>query len=248
MAKQLLIYESVVPVSVANHGKTSFDGDNSYEFSAGMNAVPLLAAEIFEAASEYAVVFVAVGEDVMPAAILGVKPEQNLFLGKDAHWEGRYVPSFLRRYPFVFSSSDNQKTLTLCIDETHPGFNTEDRGERLFTDDGQPTDYTNRVLDFLKAYQAQFEFSQRFCKKLKELNLLEPLQAEVATPSGEKVLLGDFQGVTRARLHTLSGDALAELAKTDELELIYLHLASLRNFTGIKDRYIASQAAPASAE
>ena len=104
------------------------------------------------------------------------------------------------------------------------------------------------MLDFLKAYQAQFEFSQRFCKKLKELNLLEPLQAEVATPSGEKVLLGDFQGVTRAHLHTLSGEALADLAKTDELELIYLHLASLRNFTAIKDRYVASQAVPAAAE
>jgi hypothetical protein len=32
------------------------------------------------------------------------------------------------------------------------------------------------------------------------------------------------------------------------LELIYLHLASLRNFTAIKDRYVASQAVPAAAE
>ncbi len=244
MAKQLLIYETAVPVTVTQHGNTSFDAADDYRFSGAMNAVPLLAAEIFEAASEYAVVFVAMGEEIMPAAILGVKPEQNLYL-KDAHWQAKYIPSFLRRYPFIFSASDDKKTLTLCIDETHPGFNTEGRGERLFGDDGKPSDYTQRVLEFLKAYQAQFEYSQRFCKKLKDLNLLEPLQAEVATPTGEKVLLGDFQGVTRGRLHTLSGDALAELAKTDELELIYLHLASLRNFTAVKDRYVEALAATA---
>ncbi|MCH9793689.1 MAG: SapC family protein [Planctomycetes bacterium] len=246
MTKQLLIYETAVPVTVTQHGNTFFDAVDDYGFSSSMNAVPLLAAEIFEAASEYAVVFVEMGKEITPAAILGVKPEQNLYLSNDAHWQAKYIPSFLRRYPFIFSASDDKKTLTLCIDETHPGFNTEGRGERLFNEDGNPSDYSQRVLEFLKAYQAQFEYSQQFSKKLKELNLLEPLQAEVATPTGEKVLLGDFQGVTRDRMHTLSAEALAELAKTDELELIYLHIASLRNFTAVKDRYVKTLAVPAS--
>jgi hypothetical protein len=34
----------------------------------------------------------------------------------------------------------------------------------------------------------------------------------------------------------LPADKLAELAKTDELELLYLHLQSMRNFVGMKDR------------
>lgn len=56
--------------------------------------------------------------------------------------------------------------------------------------------------------------------------------------TGEKVLLADFQGVTRQRLHTLSADSLQELVKRDELELIYLHLHSLKNFDVVRDRFL----------
>ena len=49
--------------------------------------------------------------------------------------------------------------------------------------------------------------------------------------------------VNRAKLKAVSGDKLAELAKTDELELIYLHLQSMRNFTALKDRLAKTDAA-----
>ena len=42
--------------------------------------------------------------------------------------------------------------------------------------------------------------------------------------------LRGFLGVSRERLRALDGDKLESLAKTDELELVYLHLASMRNF------------------
>ena len=71
MAKQLLIYESAVPISAGRHGKTSFAPDANYAFSAAVNAVPLMAVEFLHAAAEYAIVFTAAGEDVLPAAVLG---------------------------------------------------------------------------------------------------------------------------------------------------------------------------------
>ena len=46
MAKQLLIYETAVPVSAARHGKHSVESGGTYAFSAGVNAVPLMAVEI----------------------------------------------------------------------------------------------------------------------------------------------------------------------------------------------------------
>jgi hypothetical protein len=45
----------------------------------------------------------------------------------------------------------------------------------------------------------------------------------------------------------LPGDKLAELAKTDELELIYLHLQSMRNFGALKDRLGMARAETATA-
>lgn len=251
MAKQLLIYQSAVPVSAARHGSACFEPVDNYAFSAGINAVPLMAVEFMHAATEYAIVFTAAGDDVLPVVVLGLRPEQNLYLSADSQWQAKYVPAFIRRYPFVFSTSADQKTLTLCVDESHPGFNGEGRGQRLFGDDGKPSAYVEQVLKFLQDYQAHFERTRAFGKRLKEFNLLEPMQVQVTTPAGEKLSLGDFMAVTRNRLRTLGGDALATLAKTDELEMLYLHLYSMRNFNDVKERLVGSLSpatAPAASE
>jgi hypothetical protein len=195
-----------------------------------------MTAEFPNAAAEYAIVFGGAGDVVIPAAILGVRADENLFVSSDGKWQGRYVPAFLRRYPFIFSSRDEGKTFTLCIDEGFPGFNQEDRGQRLFGDDGKPTPYVDNVLKFLQQYQVEFNRTQAFCKRLKELNLLEPMQAQVSLDSGEKRLLTGFSAIDRARLKTLSSTILADLTKSDELELIYTHLLSMRNFGAMRER------------
>jgi hypothetical protein len=240
MPKQLLIYESAVPVSATRHGSMWFDPVANYSFSAGVNAVPLMAVEFIRAATEYAIVFAEAREDILPAAVLGVRPEQNLFLSDEAKWEAKYIPAFIRRYPFVFSAANDRNMVTLCIDESHPGLNREGRGQRLFGDDGKPSAYTDQVLKFLKDYQVHFERTRLFGKRLKELELLEPMQAKVTTPKGETLTLAGFMTVPRKKLRDLSRDALASLAKTDELELLYLHLYSMRNFRDVKDRLIGS--------
>lgn len=247
MSKQLLIYETAVPVSPARHAGVSLEPSPDYAFSAGINAVPLMAVEFLRAAVEYAIVFTIAGEDVMPAAVLGVKGDQNLYLGGDRQWQAKYVPAFIRRYPFVFSRSSDGQTLTLCIDESHPGVNREGRGERLFGDDGKPTPYVERVLKFLQEYQAQFERTRQFGRKVFDLGLLEPMQAQVTTPGGAKLSLNGFYGTNREKLRKLDPEALSGLAKTDELELLYLQMHSLRNFVDVKDRLIGSLSEDAAA-
>jgi len=247
MTKQMLIYETPIPVSSARHADASFDPSKNYAFTASINAVPLMAVEFQRAAAEFAIVFAQVGADILPAAVLGVRGEQNLYLSEDAQWRAKYVPAFIRRYPFVFASSEDQQTLTLCIDETCPGFNREGRGQRLFGDDGKPSAYVEQVMKFLQEYQSHFERTRVFCRQLKDLNLLEPMQATVTTPTGTKQGLGGFLGVKRERLRDLDGETLSKLARTDELELLYLHLHSLRNFNEVTDRFIGSLASEAGA-
>ena len=48
--------------------------------------------------------------------------------------------------------------------------------------------------------------------------------------------------VSRDKLRALAGETLQQLAKNDELELLYLHLASMRNFNDVKDRLIGALA------
>lgn len=248
MAKQLLIYESAVPVSPAQHAGVCVEPNDRYAFSAGVNAVPLMAVEFPNASAEYAIVFAAEGEEVMPVVVLGVRNEQNLYLSTDHRWKADYIPAFIRRYPFVFASSSDGKSLTLCIDESHPGVNRDGRGSALFGDDAQPTPYVEKVLDFLKEYQEHFERTRAFCRHIKELGLFEPMQAAVTTPKGETVTLSGFLAVSRDKLRTLDGETLQQMLKNDELELVYLHLTSMRNFNTVKDRLISALAEQAPAE
>jgi len=202
-----------------------------------------MAAEFASAALEYAIVFGGAGDVVLPAAVLGVRTDENLYVTEQGGWQAKYIPAFVRRYPFVFFTRDEGKTFTLCIDEAFPGFNQGGRGERLFGDDGKPTPYVENVLKFLQQYQFEFQRTQAFCKKLKELNLLAPMQAQINLGSGERMALRGFLVVDRARLKTLSANVLAELVQSDELELIYAHLVSMRNFATVRDRL--TQAPPA---
>lgn len=242
MSRQLLVYESAIPLTPARHGRHSVEVGRTYGFSADVNAVPLMAVELVRAVEEYAVVFTQAGDSVMPAAILGLRGDQNLFVDKDGHWGARYVPAFLRRYPFVFAASADQQSLTLCIDETYPGLNTEGRGERLFQADGSPTAYLAQVLEFVKEYQAQFVRTQAFGQRLVRLGLLTPMQAQLTAPGGRRLSLSGLLVVDRARLRDLPPPEVQALARTDELELLYLHLYSLRNLHDVQSRLVEADA------
>lgn len=236
MAAQQLIYETAVPVSKIRHANWSVEAGNDYAFSRNVNSVPLMAVEFAAAAAEYAVVFAGSEQAIMPAVILGMRDRENLYLGARGGWQAKYIPAFLRRYPFVFSSQEDGKNFLLCVDEGFPGFNQEGRGEKLFDAEGKPSPYVENVLKFLQSYQVEFRRTQAFCQKLRELNLLEPMRAQVTLESGERMALTGFMAVDRARLKALPGEKLAEMARSDELELVYAHLHSMRHFVGMRER------------
>ncbi|MGD2171229.1 MAG: SapC family protein [Gammaproteobacteria bacterium] len=236
MSKTLLIYERAVPVNKTRHAGCGVSPTNDYGFAREVNSMPLLAQEFREAMREYPIVFAGNAENVMPAVLLGFGEHENLFVDDAGKWDAKYIPAFARRYPYVFSSSDDGKTLTLCIDEEYAGFNQEGEGERLFDDDGEQTEYLKKVLDFQKEFQRLFARTQAFCKTLVDMKLLDPMQAQVKFGSGQELTIGGFMVVNRNRLKEIPGERLSELASVDELELLYLHLQSLHNVTDLANR------------
>ena len=239
MTVQLLIYQTAVPVTLDRHGGWSVEMGADYAFSRAINAVPAMAVEFPQAAAEYAIVFAGTGSDLLPMLILGPRASENLFLTPDARWDAKYLPAFIRRYPFVFSR--DQDRFVLCIDEAFPGFNQTGRGQPLFDGTGNPAPYVETVLKFLQDYESQLLITQRFCAKLQALGLLEPMQAQMTMEGGAPVSLAGFMVVNRARLKTLPAATLADLANTDELELLYLHLHSMRHFEGLRERLERAQ-------
>lgn len=243
MPKQLLIYENVAPLSAERHTNMSVKMSGTYRFASRINSVPLLAAEFTAAAPDLPIIFAGEGDNIFPAALLGFGPEENLLVDADGQWRQGYIPAFLRRYPFVFSESEDGSTFTLCIDEEFEGLNTDGIGERLFDSAGNRTQFVENTLGFVSQYQAQFNRTKQYCTRLMQLGLLKPAQARRGTANGQAVTVGGFSIIDRARLKEIGDVDLREMFDTDELEMSFVHLQSLANI-----QRLSQLSAPASAE
>jgi hypothetical protein len=236
MSIQLLFYHDAAPVNPSRHKDLYIKSGREFGFARTVSSVPLTAMEFPMAAPEYAIVFAGNDDVVFPVVILGGEQNQNLYLNEDDTWKARYVPAFVRRYPFVFSQVQNDDRLTLCIDEHFAGCNRDGRGERLFDADGEQTAYLAQVLKFLQAYQVQHQRTVAFCNKLKSLDLLQPVNATLNADGGNRRVLTGLQVVNRARLNTLEDAQIAEMLRADELETVFYHLHSLANLRLIGER------------
>ena len=238
MSTQPLFYKKVVPLNKKQHGDLYVEPVVSYKHTKDTNSVYIAAIEFPKASKEYPIVF-GKSEDgsVFPVVLLGLKNNQNLYLGKKGEWLADYIPAYVRRYPFILATNaGNGNTFAVCIDESYPGFNKNQKGQRLFDDKGEETDLLKQSVEFLKDYQNHIQLTALFCSKIKELELIEPMQANIEK-SGKKQVLGGFMCVNRSRLHSLEPGKLSELMKSDQLELIFAHLNSLANLEKLIRQY-----------
>lgn len=234
MSKQLMIYDNVVPVSSETHRSWSVSIDD-HSFVSHINSSPLLATEIPFAAAEFPVIFTRTKNEgeYTPLAVMGLKEGQNLFLNDEGKLVSRYVPAFIRRFPFVFASDAKNENFTLCIDDTYKGWDQSGaKGQRLFDDNGEQTELLKQMVEFLKDYQYRAEMTKTFCAKLHELDLLESMEANVQFKNNESanLNLAGFYVVNREKLKKLGDEAILDLFKKDGLELIFSHLQSMQNF------------------
>lgn len=246
MTTQLLFYASAVPLRSSDHRDLYVKAGKDFRFARHANSVPITLAEFPAAATEYAIAFLGNEQAVFPVVLLGVEQDQNQFVDDKGIWRGQYVPAFVRRYPFVFSQDAEGKTLVLCIDEQFEGCNNQGRGERLFDAEGERTAYLDQVMKFQQAFQVQQQRTQAFCKRLRELDLLQSVTARLRDPQGRERVLTGLQAVDRAKLKALDPEQLAAMMRSDELELIYLHLHSMANLRHLGE--LAASDAGATAE
>ncbi|HTT07208.1 MAG TPA: SapC family protein [Gammaproteobacteria bacterium] len=225
-----LFYKKLVPLNRDQHRNLYIKAESGFSFARETNSVFVAAVEFPQAALEYPVVFAGTPTgEILPLALLGIRNNQNLFVGEGGVWKARYIPAYVRRYPFILATDEKGTQFTVCIDEGYPGFNCDKEGERLISRDGEDGPQLKRALEFLKDYQVHIARTTEFCETLKSLNVLEPIQANVELKSGEKFALSGLQCVNRTKLKALPDAQIQMLLKKDYLELIYLHMASLNN-------------------
>src|ERR1700722_19140034 len=92
-----MFYRAPRPLDRAKDAKMKVSRPSNFNFTAGTIAIPLLVDEFPLAAAYYPIVF-ADGPLPIPASVVGLKNDSNLFLDQDGRWvNGAYLPAYVRR-------------------------------------------------------------------------------------------------------------------------------------------------------
>ena len=241
-------YRKVVVLNSDVHRNLRFDTAKvDFSFARDTTAVLLAGVEFAEAGREYPIVFIR-GQDkqMRPVALLGVRKAENLFVDEQGTWDARYIPAFVRRYPFVMADGGAQGQLVVCIDEGCAALNSE-HGEMLINAAGELEPRMNEVMQFLQNFQQEFLRTELITRQLDELGLFVQQGARFDTATGETFQLNDFYLIDEAKCGQIADDKLPGLFRSGALGLAYLHLASLGNLRKLLDRVSARSAAEKSA-
>jgi hypothetical protein len=236
-----MYYEKPVLLDSEKHRKRRVLPSNSFAFAKKANSLFIAAAEFNEAAKEYAIVFTRSGNGrIAPVVMLGLRSRENLFVNDRDEWIGRYVPAFLRRYPFVLAQLPGQQVLGVCVDEAYGGLSDEE-GDALFDEKGGYTPFLQNALDFLGQYQREYQRTEGFCQRLEQAGLFTEMNARADLVDGRTFTVAGLMVVDEKKLLALPDAVALSLFRTGELHLIAMHLMSLSNMKALVDRMAERQ-------
>jgi hypothetical protein len=231
----LVYYEKPVLLDRVRHRGRRVRAGNSFAFARKANSVYLAGVEFNEACKEYAIVFTrSTAGRVVPVVMLGLRSRENLLVDADGAWDARYIPAFVRRYPFVLAELPGQ-SLAVCIDEAFPGLN-ETEGEALFDAEGRDTPYLRNALDFLAHYQREHLRTEAFCRRLEQSGLLMEMNARADLVDGRSFTVNNVLVVDEKKLGALPDAQALAMFRGGELHLLSMHLVSLSNMQRLVDR------------
>jgi len=231
---EILFYRKIVAIDKEKHRQLRIGEIKRYEFTRQTNSVPLTAVEFFDAAREFPIVFTAADNgEIVPAALLGLREKENLFLDGNGRWNARYIPAFVRRYPFLpAQGSGNQ--LLVCVDEAHPAVGAVG-GQELFNQDGSATPFLDKAIGFMRDYQAEAIRTGEFVAKLKELEIFTEVSARAELRTGGAFQLNGLLVIDETKYRAISEEAVIYLFRKGWLSVIDAHLLSLGNLGRLID-------------
>lgn len=215
------------PLSSSRHAKALWCRFRSHEFARRTSVVPLVAAELPRVLGSFPIAFSrSAGSGYSLSAVLGMEPQQNLFVRPDGRWRSNYVPAYLRAHPFYLAEAGEGRRV-VAVDESSEliGEGVTD-GEELFDAEGKPRPVLQEVVDFLNKLSRGRTATDRACRALAERELLEPWPLRLEDEKGSK---RDIAGLYRVRedpLRQLDAKELAAVRDAGALHLAYTQLVT----------------------
>ncbi|MBW6525428.1 SapC family protein [Sphingomonas sp. RHCKR7] len=180
------------------------------------NQLPIFPAEFEQAQRDFPILFRRDGDSIDAIVLLGLDPDENLFLGEQG-WTSRYVPAVQRRGPFSIGvaagASDAEPMVHVDLDDPRVG---DDGGLPLFLPHGGDAPYLQHVAAALRVIYEGSQQARATNAQLAAAGLLREVVLEID--------LGDEGGYNVPGVLAVDEEALAALP---DAEVVRLHRAGL---------------------
>ena len=146
-----LFFKRVVGVNPEIHGSLRLDRNAGFGYAAAAQSVPIGLGEMESVSQHYPILF-ANGSPPVAVALLGLREGENLFVLPDGTWRpARYVPAYVRAFPFIFIENKTTRTVYVGM-EPDADCLRSGAGVPLF-EDGKPTTVLNECVAFCSAFR-----------------------------------------------------------------------------------------------
>lgn len=233
---KLFLFERPELMTKEQHGELALSAPaKRYQFCASVRAIPITISEIPAAMKDYPVVLMS-AEQPIPLAIVGLVDDVNLFVDENGDWEeNRYVPGYVRRYPFGIASEASGERMAIVIDSAFEGLAAG--GDAPLFDGDAPAENTQAAIEFCKTYERDRLMTEEFGKRLAPFELIQGQTAQY-TPQGasEPQAFAQYFGIDEEKLNALSDEQIIELRKSGMLPVLYAMMMSLGNWRTLLQR------------
>jgi hypothetical protein len=234
------LYRKPEPLSLERHANLGIMRTGEHlSFARKANFVPIVGGEFVAAAANYPIIFA--GDKHTPLAVMGLREGENAFIRANGSMVPHvYAPSYLRRYPFVLATRPEGAPI-ICIDRAHETI--QENADIPFFENGQPTPFVREAISFLETFEQQRALTEQMVEELNALGLFEPMSSQYTPATADRttaqpIPLAQFIGISEEKLRALPADKLKELQDKGYLPLIYAHMFSLNNWSGLITRSI----------
>ncbi|BAF71298.1 SapC family protein [Sulfurovum sp. NBC37-1] len=220
------MYKNIEILNKKEHKSFSYTPATDLIYAKDLNLIPITFSEVKSLCCEFPIVIIMQGNTPQLMILTGV--ESNGAINENGKWKGKYIPSFLRRYPFTLIQDEANETLHIGFDSESGLFNS-DEGNALFDSEGAPTDILENMKNFLAAYHEENQITENILKHLKEKGLVDAAEFTIKRENEEKQKVDGFFIINKQKFFKQEDAFLLEAVKNGWMEIIELHTLSLEN-------------------
>ena len=214
-----------IPLDKNKHKELTVSAPTNFEFAKTSHLAAATIKEFAQLAGSVPIVFIqdpATGNHHV-VTMLGTEANTNFYV-VDGKWQGSYVPMNIQRYPFDVRPDGDK--LGVFFDENSDLIGAEG-AERLFTDEGEPSEFLNNRQQMLSELANSEMMTQKFVKQVVELGLLDPVEINLTYQEGQSRNVTGMLTINEKKLRELDDEVILEMHKNGFLGAIYATMLSL---------------------